>query len=328
MRRSKCHVYEVPTLIAMVTIVQVVSGQTSPGRPTSGGSNDSFVQSLQGLGERSQLFRIQENAELATSDNSDATRLETAMENSVAWIRAVLKPEHIPDDLESMSEAWVGGRLGPSMQGRPGDGQKEPWDCILTNFQRDGRRFVIVQDSVAVHFLVAPIHSAPTTQAPLPEELARNLREDCDRMIRHSAIPFYLGAIHNVDNAVELVSPELVWISSENRWNAKVIVPPPVWKEGRSLANGLPDGVLIVDRLRELDPTLRDPGRYALAWWSKVHASTNGSWLVYGVMKLGGGSRVLSQIPDWFRLSNAATSNSEPGDGDLPRATGAFLPSD
>lgn len=268
---------------------------------------------------------------VASGERVDPDRLDAALRASETWIRAVLQPEFVPDDLAGRIQGVPSALRGVTENGSALE--RARYDCTTVVFDAGGYGFHIVQDSLSVKLWVIPLQPGENAQANDSDGLAAQLVTESERIFRHARVGYYLRGIRVNDFGVDLVTPVEAWYHQENRWKSNVLVPPQSCVEGRQdpMSELLFTGSeRVASRMRELDPTLPRSVRedeLASYWWGNIYAATDGQVLVYSVAKSGGGqSPGAGLVPDWFRVAEGEELEPGGSKGGQTRPTAPRLP--
>lgn len=267
-------------------------------------------------------FVLREEVGRASESQVEEELLSDAIGNSIAWIRAVLKPEYVPANLETHIEGLVGCTVGNRYLSSL-DSDSTPRDCTRAAFEMEGYKFLVMQDASGIAFLVAPIASDRPTRQPSPDELARELEKMTQKMFRHAAATWYLKAVRVSDFGVELADPYEAWYSLDERWQSTVIIPARSWEVGLLPCGGRPtknnEGRVIQpeecseqrhqvsEKLRALDSTMpkSQASGFNALWWGKAYAATDGHILAYIAPKMSIGPLQWGLgRANWFRNSD------------------------
>ena len=259
----------------------------------------------------------------------DPDKLEDAVANSSAWIKAILKDDFVPADLESRIEGLPAALDGVDVEGTSGSAR---FDCTIVSLVTKDYRFIVVQDGFAsVVFVTLPrvIDGSPVKN---PEKWDRVFREHVERFFQHATASIYLRAIRLTDYGLELAAPFTAWYADENRWRSTVLAPPKVCVD--ALLNPMEHPTFsgspkLGRKMREIDPTIpatitdSDVARH---WWAAVYAATDGHVLVYSAAKTGAGQVISVTVPDWFRIAEPGEIPGSGKKGGHSRPEGTFWP--
>lgn len=236
-------------------------------------------------------------------------RLGEAVKNSAAWIRAVLKNEFVPEDLDSLIEG-----IPAALDGfdRYPSGKWPRFDCTKVEFDSNGHHFVVVQDSMSAAFFVTSAKYERKAEEQTADALAEALRDWTRELFRHAEVSLYMRPVRLTDFGVDTPARQTAWNSLDKRWRPTVIKPPKGWDDGLvAPTEGLHQhSDRLTAKLRQLDATIpeRQLEMASGCWWAGVYAATDGRVLFYALPKTGGifQGGGAPRVPDWFRVIDPA----------------------
>ncbi len=244
---------------------------------------------LSHLTDSTQAFCQWHSQSDSKSEQVDADDLEQAIENSAAWIRAVLREGYTPDDLEQRIVGCVD--------------EIEGYDVTRAAFEEGGIEFLISQHSYRIVVVARPACDQESMQGQRGRHAVSYLSDILRQLFRHArAIEFLrskestsFGAQLTPDN--NLYNERGVALSATERKRISEL-PPTERSEERRRLKRLHEG-----RLREIDPTIpeRSIGGSFHFWWGQVYAWTDGYVIVFSAGKGYGGKMAQIEMPDWFR---------------------------
>lgn len=303
------------TAIWIIAMIFMVSGSFSPALANDRVVRaaevpplpDDVVRLVRRAGGGLSRYVISPEFVAAADQRVDLERLAVAVKDSEAWIRAVLRPEFVPKNIERGIQGVASG-----LEATRNDGsviERARYDCTTIAFEADEYRFDVVQDSLSVKFFLSPLAPNDNAISNDSKALGEFLVSETQKYFNHAQIGFYVRAIRLNDFGVDLASPMEAWFTEESRWRTNTMAPPQSCVDGlqEPMSELLFTGSERVGaRMRELDPTLPQSVRLddvVRQWWANVYAATDGRVLVYSVAKTGGGQRPGSiLVPDWFRV--------------------------
>ncbi len=201
----------------------------------------------------------------------DEVALQNAIENSSGWIRAVLRPEYVPEDIKKRIQGVVDDVMG--------------WDATRVRFDRDGLRFLVTQTASHIMVVVRPHdRDGPASCCSPPAPEAR-LRATIENVFRHGRVILHMSSV--IDE-----------------------VPSGIRMRVRRLPSGIEDPAaleeqrhILQDELRKLDDGLPDHLRAGpfSHWWGTVYAMSDGCTVVVHARKCTGGGVMADLVKDWFR---------------------------
>lgn len=294
--------------LAFIIVVTIACGETSHGEEKRElGSEEFRWARLCGSNQR-YLTVMKSESHLGIERHLH----DKAIDNSVAWVREILKAEFVPEDLHARIEGIPAGLEG--LERAQGLGKGPRFDCTSVSFDSEEHHIRVVQDSMGLQFFVSSRKYERLIENGTPEGYARALKEWSTDLFRHAEVSLYLRPIRLTDFGVDTPTTSSVWNHLDNRWAPTIVNVPKAWtdelispnlgfirdSEGRTDAR-------VVDKLRQLDRSipqeqLQDPGGY---WWSRAQAATDGKRLLYSVPKCSGfyqSGCCSPPIPDWFRV--------------------------
>ncbi|MBI4718552.1 MAG: hypothetical protein HY763_12155 [Planctomycetes bacterium] len=229
----------------------------------------------------------------AIADASDASEvdpslMESAQECSAKWVEAIIRAEHVPDDLR---RHIVGVRN--AVNGR---------DATRADFERGGLRFVVVQTTDGLVAVIRP--AGASTDAGSVTDRLRFLGERISATLNHAPAILYLA-----DRAEE--TEAMAAISRGDRLRNERGVPLSDAEHLRIAKLPQPEQAEVIQKLTQQDEeALRRLDRSLPAtlvggaqnyWWGQVHAASDGFTVVVSIQKSHGGAARTVVIEDWFR---------------------------
>ncbi len=221
------------------------------------------------------------------SDESavDPGDLLRAIDNSAAWIRAVLREEHLPGELEEHIVGVVDGIEG--------------YDVTRVAFESEGLQVVVTQDSRRIVVVVRPVRAG----ASRTSDAHVYLREMLEKLFKHAARVIFFSRIEEAPFGVRMIREKSVYdengipLSHERRKRISDLSQ----SERSEAFNRLTR--IHEKRPLEIDPSLprQSIGGSINYWWGLVHARTDGRLVVFSAPKSNGGPVETMDSPDWFR---------------------------
>ena len=228
-------------------------------------------------------FCVWKEATEAEPTEVDPTDLHNAVANSVAWIRAVLKEEYVPPEIEEQIVGVVNDVEGA--------------DATRLAFSRPKFRFLVTQTAYMIVIVVQPLDEDHGARGASLEELEAYMARTISDVLKHSpAILCISKRVKKTSFGAEIWPLELPSAEDDREEHERA---------HRRLA----------EEVCKADPTLpRNLLRAGLLsfWWRRVYGATDGHIVVIKAGKGDGGKMVFVPLKDWFRKDKLPGRRSNP----------------
>lgn len=225
------------------------------------------------------------------SDSSvvDADNLVRAINNSAAWIRAVLRHEQVPEDLEKHIVGEVNAIDG--------------YDVTRVEFETEQFTFLVTQDSRRIVILASPMSRVDSETQSTGEELETYLLQSLNTLFKHAKAIEFLTQFEQTPFGLQMVRDQNLYdddgspLSYGDRKRISNL-PEPEHSEAFHRLRRLHEA-----RLLAIDPTVpREAiGGTIHYWWGLAHPATDGRFVVFSAPKSNAGALVVANCKDWFR---------------------------
>jgi len=201
----------------------------------------------------------------------DQGALQSAIDNSLGWIKAVLRPEYVPDDLETQIQGVVDDAMGR--------------DATRVRFEGQGLRFLVTQTASHIIIVVRPHDDNGgdcCSSTAAPEGCARAI---IDTVFTHGKVILHMSSLmENVPSGIRI----------------HVRTPPSEVEDPRAFAE---QQRTLEDELRRLDGGLPNHLRAGpfFHWWGTVYAMSDGCAVLVQARKCTGGGVMADLVKGWFR---------------------------
>lgn len=277
-------------LVVSTAALEVPEGQdaSAPATPTTGASRASesmFAELPRGF----RPYCVWEDKGPSDPSLVDAEYLARAVQESAAWIRAVLRHEYVPEDIETRVVGVVDGIDG--------------YDVTRVEFVTNEFSFLITQKAWGITVVARPLGQDAGPRSSSREDLEAYLRNTLDMLFNHAKASQFLSEFKETPFGLKMTRDENLYdengvrLSYEERQRISRLAQPEQSEVLHTLRR------FREARLQETDPALRDElvGGALNYWWAQVGAETDGRVIILRANKAYGGSVRGAVIKNWFR---------------------------
>lgn len=202
----------------------------------------------------------------------DEGALHAAIQNSSGWIRAVLRADYVPQNIDKRIQGVVddvGGR-----------------DATRAAFDVSGVHFLVTQTASHIMVVVRADEEAGRACCGSLSSPETCLRATIENVFRHGRVILHMSrVVDEVPSGIRMRVRRLPSAAED----------PAAFEEQRNI---------LLDELRKLDDDLPDhlaAGPF-FHWWGTVYAVSDGCAVVVHARKSTGGGSRADLVKDWFRI--------------------------